>query len=198
MKVFPACLGLCLSVSTSVHGETPQGGNPVYNRHSQLSVANINEAAEILHDPTVAADNLKKSLAQIATRAKNKLQAIAPANAANTAEASVESDEISDPTRMTGSFRSTLRQMQVRTTTSLDSTTSTPALPKVSLAAIVYGDADSASAMLHVNDRTVMVKVGDKASFLDNGQLIEVVVQKINRNDIWLVVYPSRQIIVLR
>ena len=88
--------------------------------------------------------------------------------------------------------------MQVRTTTSLDSTTSTPALPKVSLAAIVYGDADSASAMLHVNDRTVMVKVGDKASFLDNGQLIEVVVQKINRNDIWLVVYPSRQIIVLR
>jgi len=198
MKAVALYIAALLTVSPLAYADQAAKGNAVYDQHSQLSVANINRTTEILRDPTVAADNLKKSLAQVSAEAKNKLPKINASTTPGPVEDLQNADDISDPTRMTGSFRSTLQQMRVRTTTRLDSTNATPALPKVSLAAIVYGDADNASAMLHVNERTVLVRVGDKASFLDNGEVIEVVVQKINRNDLWLMVYPSRQIIVLR
>ena len=110
----------------------------------------------------------------------------------------IAENKINDPTKMSGSFRAALGNMTVRQTTTLTTTGTPPDLPKISLAAIVYGNDQEYHAMLHVDDRTVLIKEGDKATFIDNNKVIEIVVQEITRNDVRLAVYPSNQLIVLR
>lgn len=106
---------------------------------------------------------------------------------------------LNDPTQMSDNFRQALQQLKVHTkTTQLKSTNNLPPFPQVSLAAIVYGENEEAFSMLHVGKRTVLVRVGDKASFVDQNKVIDLVVKEINRNEVHLAVYPANETIILR
>lgn len=179
-------------------GDYTEDNKPMYSGNSRLTVANINNTTKVLRDPSVAGKNLQQHLSKISGTARSKLDDIAGAMDASTNEQTEEQSKINDPTKMSGSFRAALGNMTVRQTTTLTTTGTPPDLPKISLAAIVYGNDQEYHAMLHVDDRTVLIKEGDKATFIDNNKVIEIVVQEITRSDIRLAVYPSNQLIVLR
>ncbi len=168
----------------------------LYSESSKLTVANINKATEVLRDPSAAAPDLQKRLKRISGEARSKVDDVIRAMDQEAPEQ--KKDKINDPTKMSGSFRAALGNMTVRQTTTLTTTGAPPDLPKISLAAIVYGNDEHYHAMLHVDERTVLIREGDKATFIDDNKLIEIVVQEITRSDVRLAVYPSNQLIVLR
>lgn len=172
--------------------------NLLYNEKSRLTVDNINRATEVLRDPSVAGENLRHHLDQVAGKARTQAEdAVRSVDRSLEAQAGGRS-KIKDPTKISGSFRAALGNMTVRQTTAITTTGASPQLPKISLAAIVYGNDQTYHAMLHVDDRTVLIREGDKTTFMDNDKLVEIVVQEITRSDIRLAVYPSNQLIVLR
>ncbi len=147
----------------------------------RLTRAGIDQARAILRDPTQGRRGRPALNRHPATGSGSK------------------ASKLTDPTRLSGNFREALKQMNVKTTTTqLNTTEKLPPFPNISLAAIVYSEDGQGYSMLHIDDRSVLVRVGDKASFVDKGKVVEVVVQEINRNDVRLAVFPAQEIIILR
>ncbi len=190
MKFTLVLFGLIYAVAASAAAGEITAQSLAYKKPPKLNLDNINKATEVLRDPSVAVEKFQQGLGKIKTQNQD-------GNGSGVGNNLEPVEEIDDPTRMSGTFRAALNKRTFRTATSLKST-ETPPFPKVSLAAIVYGKDEKGYAMLHVDERTVLVRVGDKASFVDKGEVIEVVVQKINRSDVWLMVKPRNEIIVLR
>jgi hypothetical protein len=166
---------------------------------AKLTVENINAAREILRDPTLANASLKAKVGKLAGPTRSAVEDITRATTMERLEPE-EPDQspFKDPTKMSGSFRATMNKMTVRQTTKITSTGSPPPMPEISLAAIVYGSEKEYYAMLHVDENTVLIKEGDKATFVDNNKVIDLVVQQITKNDVRIAVQPSNQQIVLR
>lgn len=150
-----------------------------------------------LRDPTPASRKFKSGVEVLA--ANREAWRNARRQVGQKQRQSLVKANLFDPTQMSGNFRAALERLKFRTTTTeLNSTGKLPPFPKVSLAAIVYSEDQEAYSMLHIDKKTVLVRVGDKASFVDNDTVIDVVVQEINRNDVRLAVYPANEIIILR
>lgn len=190
MKFMYVFFGLIYAVAASAAAGEITAQSLAYKKPPKLTLENIDKATKVLRDPSVAVEKFQEGLGRMETPNQENVDT-------GIGGGLEEVEEIDDPTRMSGTFRAALNKRKFRTATTLKST-ETPPFPKVSLAAIVYGKDEKGYAMLHVDDRTVLVRVGDKASFVDKGEVIEVVVQKINRSDVWLMVQPRNEIIVLR
>lgn len=197
MKKIMITVALLTTVPVMAVSKDAAEKESLYSESSKLTVANINKTTEVLRDPSTAAPNLQKRLKRISGEARSRVDDVIRSMDQQASEQK-KKDKINDPTKMSGSFRAALGNMTVRQTTTLTTTGAPPDLPEISLAAIVYGNDEHYHAMLHVDDRTVLIREGDKATFIDDNKLIEIVVQEITRSDVRLAVYPSNQLIVLR
>jgi hypothetical protein len=184
-----------------VTAETSMDPGSPYTKGSRLTVENINKVTDVLRDPTRLGDKVIAKASELTSTYSSRLltNSAGGASSQKNSNNSFNRTRLNDPTQLSGNFRAAMQQMKVRsTTTQLRSTGELPEFPKISLAAIVYSEDQNAYSMLHINDQTVLVRVGDKASFVDNGKVVEVVVQEINRSDVRLAIFPAEEIIILR
>ncbi len=157
----------------------------------------VNNSKDRLRDPTAQGRNYSNATEALIT--DRKPRHATPETLNGNSPHTVIRAALSDPTQMSSNFRQALQQLKVRTTTTqLKTTGNLPPFPNVSLAAIVYGEDQEAFSMLHIDDKTVLVRVGDKASFVDKDKVIDLVVKEINRSDVHLAVYPANETIILR
>lgn len=148
-----------------------------------LTEDNINQQTRILRDPGMALDN-----------AKQVLLGQAPAD---TQAAPITLDthgkRIADPTQMTGSFTQALSRIKPGQGVAA----AAPALPLISLVAKAISHANKKSAMLNVANNVRMVREGSKFSFIENNQLYEVQVNKIDSDHVDITLLPmGRQMIL--
>ena len=109
--------------------------------------------------------------------------------------------ELKDPTLMNKSFRDALGQVTKNKSGTVASgqVSAAPDLPKIALLASVWGGSkDKSSAMLRVNDKTEMVYAGDKISFLDKDQVIDIQVLDIQKHYVKILMLNTNTTIVLR
>lgn len=96
--------------------------------------------------------------------------------------------EITDPTRISESFRQMLEQrMPSKSAPGGETLNAAPAakLPEISLAANVCGHhKDMMHAMLRINGKIELVRPGEKLSIVDNNSIIEIQVLEIQRNHV--------------
>ncbi|MEI6069256.1 MAG: hypothetical protein WCP96_18125 [Methylococcaceae bacterium] len=109
--------------------------------------------------------------------------------------------ELKDPTLMNKSFRDALSQVTKNKggTVANGQVSAAPDLPKIALLASIWGGSkDKSSAMLRINDKTEMVYTGDKISFLDKDQVIDIQVLDIQKHYVKIMMLTTNTIIVLR
>lgn len=102
---------------------------------------------------------------------------------------------------MNKSFRDALGQVTKNKSGTVASgqVSAAPDLPKIALLASVWGGSkDKSSAMLRVNDKTEMVYAGDKISFLDKDQVIDIQVLDIQKHYVKILMLNTNTTIVLR
>ena len=102
---------------------------------------------------------------------------------------------------MNKSFRDALSQVTKNKggTVANGQVSAAPDLPKIALLASIWGGSkDKSSAMLRINDKTEMVYTGDKISFLDKDQVIDIQVLDIQKHYVKIMMLTTNTIIVLR
>ena len=110
--------------------------------------------------------------------------------------------ELKDPTLMNKSFRDALGLVTKNKSGAVASgqvPAAAPDLPKIALLASVWGgNKNKSSAMLRVNDKTEMVYAGDKISFLDKDQVIDIQILDIQKHYVKILMLNTNTTIVLR
>jgi hypothetical protein len=164
----------------------------------KLTVENINKTTEVLRDPTVITEKIGQGLEGFRLPTDKNAPPAPPGSSGN-------KGELKDPTLMNQNFRDALNratQNKTGTVTNVPGAGSAPAvpvLPKISLLASVWGgQKNKSSAMLRINDRTEMVYAGDKITFFDKNEVIDIQVLDIHKHYVKIRVLPANETIILR
>ena len=153
-------------------------------------------ATEVLRDPTAITEKMGQGLEGLALPAVKN---------APSPGGSINKGELKDPTLMYQNFRDALNRVTQNKTGTVANgpgvgiAPAAPVLPKISLlASVCGGNKDKSSAMLRINDKTEMVYVDDKITFLDKNQVIEIRILDIHKHYVKVMVLPAHEEIILR
>ncbi len=165
---------------------------PIAQPSPRLTVENINKATEVLRDPTVITEKMGQGL--------EGFRLPAAKNTTPAPDGNVNKGELKDPTQMNQNFREALNRInQNKSGTGAPVAPAAPALPNMSLlASVCGGHKNKNSAMLHINDKTEMVYVGDQITTLQNNQLVEIQILDIHKHYVKVRVLPANETVILR
>lgn len=110
--------------------------------------------------------------------------------------------DLEDPTRLNENFRAALEHAagkQAASGNASGGAVQGPALPDIALVASVCPvHKGQPAAMLRIKDKTEMVRAGDRITYIENNQLVEIQVIEIDRHHVRVRIYPGNETVILR
>jgi hypothetical protein len=188
---------LAFSVSTQAEESNPKPPQKsaadevqVYTKQSSEAVDNLNKAAEVLANPAKALlpDHEENKAAPAADSANN-----------NSLGLMDKRPLPRDPTQMSGNFKQEFKKVSTNNVASPNAVNNPAArnIPTLELAAKIMGK--HKSVMLRVNNkRIIQIVEGEQFSLVENNQLITIRVEKINKNQIRLLISPPNEYLILQ
>lgn len=179
---------LLLSSQALFAGQQPAAPGP------QLTRENIGKATQVLRKPGVIKEKIAQGIENPALKA--------PGDTASTAGGDINKDGLKDPTWMNQNFREALERLAKNSARVTPSSTGTApkraALPKIALLASICGvHKNTNSAILRINDKTQMVRAGDKITIIDDNQIIEIQIMEILKHHVKITVFPFNETLIL-